>query len=136
MGGTDFAPEFRGLAEEQPQLATPGLRSAIYHLGMALVEVDSVSKSYPRRSGLRTQWQAVVESVSLTIEPGETLGLVGESGSGKTTLARMILGLVAPTGGTIRVAGIDIAQASKHEMRGLRRQMQPVFQDPYAALNP
>jgi ABC-type glutathione transport system ATPase component len=136
MGGTDFAPEFRGLAEEQPQLVTPGLRSAIYHLGMALVEVDSVSKSYPRRSGLRTQWQAVVESVSLTIEPGETLGLVGESGSGKTTLARMILGLVAPTGGTIRVAGIDIAQASKHEMRGLRRQMQPVFQDPYAALNP
>jgi ABC-type glutathione transport system ATPase component len=136
MGGTDFAPEFRGLAEEQPQLVTPGLRSAIYHLGMALVEVDSVSKSYPRRSGLRTQWQAVVESVSLTIEPGETLGLVGESGSGKTTLARMILGLVAPTGGTIRVAGIDVAQASKHEMRGLRRQMQPVFQDPYAALNP
>jgi len=103
---------------------------------MALVEVDSVSKSYPRRSGLRTEMQTVVEDVSLSIESGETLGLVGESGSGKTTLARMILGLVAPTGGTIRVDGIDVAQASKQELRRLRRQMQPVFQDPYAALNP
>jgi ABC-type glutathione transport system ATPase component len=103
---------------------------------MALVEVDSASKSYPRRSGLRTQMQTVVEDVSLSIEPGETLGLVGESGSGKTTLARMILGLVAPTSGTIRVDGIDVAQASKKELRRLRRQMQPVFQDPYAALNP
>jgi peptide/nickel transport system ATP-binding protein len=103
---------------------------------MALVEVDSVSKSYPRRVGLRTQMQTVVEDVSLSIEPGETLGLVGESGSGKTTLARMILGLVAPSSGTIRVDGIDVAQASKKELRSLRRQMQPVFQDPYAALNP
>jgi ABC-type glutathione transport system ATPase component len=103
---------------------------------MALVEVDSVSKSYPRRSGLRTEMQTVVENVSLTIEAGETLGLVGESGSGKTTLARMILGLVLPTGGTIRVDGVDVGRASKHEMRRLRRQMQPVFQDPYAALNP
>jgi ABC-type glutathione transport system ATPase component len=108
----------------------------IYHQTMALVEVISVSKSYPRRLGLRTQMQTVVEDVSLSIETGETLGLVGESGSGKTTLARMILGLVAPTIGTIRVDGIDVAQASKKELRRLRRQMQPVFQDPYAALNP
>jgi ABC-type glutathione transport system ATPase component len=103
---------------------------------MALVEVASVSKSYPRRSGLRTEMQTVVEDVSLSIESGETLGLVGESGSGKTTLARMILGLVAPTSGTIRADGIDVAQASKKDLRRLRRQMQPVFQDPYAALNP
>jgi len=103
---------------------------------MALVEVDSVSKSYPRRVGLRTQMQTVVDDVSLTIEPGETLGLVGESGSGKTTLARMILGLIEPSQGTVRVAGTDMATASRVELRQLRRQMQPVFQDPYAALNP
>jgi peptide/nickel transport system ATP-binding protein len=103
---------------------------------MALVEVDAVSKSYPRHAGLRTELHTVVENVSLTIEAGETLGLVGESGSGKTTMARMILGLVEPTAGSIRVDGIDVARASRAEMRRLRRQMQPVFQDPYAALNP
>jgi len=103
---------------------------------MALVEVDGVSKSYPRRAGLRTEMQHVVEDVSLTIESGETLGLVGESGSGKTTLARMILGLAEPSRGTVRVDGIDVARASRAELRRLRRQMQPVFQDPYAALNP
>jgi peptide/nickel transport system ATP-binding protein len=103
---------------------------------MALVEVNSVSKSYPRRIGLRTEQIAVVEDVSFTIETGETLWLVGESGSGKTTLARMILGLVAPSRGSVRVNGIDVARASRVELRRLRRQMQPVFQDPYAALNP
>ncbi|MFP5275560.1 MAG: ATP-binding cassette domain-containing protein [Acidobacteriota bacterium] len=103
---------------------------------MALVEVDAVWKTYPRRAGLRTEEHTVVEDVSLTIEPGETLGLVGESGSGKTTVARMILGLVAPSRGSVRVDGVDIARASRSELRRLRRQMQPVFQDPYAALNP
>lgn len=103
---------------------------------MPLVEVISVSKSYPRRSGLRSIEQTVVENVSLTIEAGETLGLVGESGSGKTTVARMVLGLTRPSSGTVRVAGVDVAQASGAEMRRVRREMQPVFQDPYAALNP
>jgi len=103
---------------------------------MALVEVDAVSKSYARRLGLRTEQQAVVEDLSLKIESGETLGLVGESGSGKTTLARMILGLVEPTSGAIRVDGRDVNRATRSELRRLRRQMQPVFQDPYAALNP
>jgi peptide/nickel transport system ATP-binding protein len=108
----------------------------MYHLRMALVEVDSISKSYPRRVGLHTQMQTVVDDVSLTIEPGETLGLVGESGSGKTTLARIILGLVEPSQGAVRVAGTDISKASRVDLHRLRRQMQPVFQDPYAALNP
>src|ERR1039458_7747525 len=103
---------------------------------MPLVEVKSVSKTYPRRVGMRTTEQTVVENVSLTIEAGETLGLVGESGSGKTTLARMILGLTPPSAGTVRVDGVDVARATGAEMRRLRRQMQPVFQDPYAALNP
>lgn len=103
---------------------------------MALVEVDAVSKSYPRRAGLRTVEHTVVEDVSFSIEAGETLGLVGESGSGKTTVARMILGLVVPSRGAVRVDGVDVARASRSELRALRRQMQPVFQDPYAALNP
>ena len=104
---------------------------------MALVEVESVSKNYPRRAagpfGLRHEDQFAVREVSLTIARGETLGLVGESGSGKSTLARMILGLVEPTSGTIRVAGVEVAPST---IQGLRRQMQPVFQDPSAALNP
>jgi ABC-type glutathione transport system ATPase component len=108
----------------------------MYHLCMALVEVDAVSKSYPRRAGFRTEQQSVVEDVSFTIECGETLGLVGESGSGKTTMARMILGLVKPSSGVVRVDGTDLARASHAELHRLRRQMQPVFQDPYAALNP
>jgi ABC-type glutathione transport system ATPase component len=103
---------------------------------MPLVEVIGVSKSYPRRSGLRTEMRPVVENVSLAIETGETLGLVGESGSGKTTVARMILGLVKPTSGIVRVDGTDVASASSRELKRLRRQMQPVFQDPFAALNP
>jgi peptide/nickel transport system ATP-binding protein len=103
---------------------------------MPLVEVNSVTKSYPRQVGLRTEQRTVVDNVSLSIESGETLGLVGESGSGKTTIARMILGLVEPTQGSIRVDGTDVAHASRAELHRLRRQMQPVFQDPYAALNP
>lgn len=108
----------------------------VYHPTMALVEVDAVSKSYPRRVGLRTEFKAVVEDVSLSVQSGETLGVVGESGSGKTTLARIILGLTEPTHGSVRVDGIDVARASGSELHRLRRQMQPVFQDPYAALNP
>jgi peptide/nickel transport system ATP-binding protein len=100
---------------------------------MVLVEVESVTKNYPRRTGLRQQDNFAVRDVSLTIERGETLGLVGESGSGKSTLARMILGLVEPTSGRIRVAGAEVGPRT---IQGLRRQMQPVFQDPSAALDP
>jgi ABC-type glutathione transport system ATPase component len=103
---------------------------------MTLVRVEAVEKSYPRRVGLRTESRRVVENVSFSIERGETLGLVGESGSGKTTVARMILGLVKPTSGRVLVDGVDVATASAVELHSLRRQMQPVFQDPYAALNP
>jgi peptide/nickel transport system ATP-binding protein len=103
---------------------------------MALVEVDAIWKSYPRQVGLRTEPRTVVGDVSFKIDVGETLGLVGESGSGKTTVARMILGLVKPSRGVIRVNGIDVARASSSELHRLRRQMQPVFQDPFAALNP
>jgi peptide/nickel transport system ATP-binding protein len=101
-----------------------------------LVTISSVSKSYPRRNGflgLRRENRYVVKNVTLSIAEGETLGLVGESGSGKSTLARMILGLVEPTKGSIRVAGVEVGGP---DTRALRRQMQPVFQDPTAALDP
>jgi peptide/nickel transport system ATP-binding protein len=72
---------------------------------MALVELDAVSKSYPRWAGLRSELHTVVENVSCTIEAGETLGLIGESGSGKTTVARMILGPTTPTTGLLSTQG-------------------------------
>ena len=106
---------------------------------MALLEVDQLTKTYIRHSGWRgaRQEKCVVDRVSFSLERGQTLGLVGESGSGKSTVARMILGLVRPTSGTIRFEGADVTSGfPKAELRLLRRRMQPVFQDPFAALNP
>jgi peptide/nickel transport system ATP-binding protein len=102
---------------------------------MPLVEVSHLSKSYPRRDGLRTTHSLVVDDVSFAIERGDTLGLVGESGSGKSTIARMVLGLVAPTSGNVTFDGQPITGAPQ-SLRSIRRQMQPVVQDPFAALNP
>jgi ABC-type glutathione transport system ATPase component len=94
----------------------------------ALVEAKELVKEY---AGAR-----VVDDVSFTIRRGETLGLVGESGSGKSTVARMLLRLVEPTAGAVWYDGVDLLAASSGEMRAMRRRMQVVFQDPYAALNP
>jgi peptide/nickel transport system ATP-binding protein len=99
---------------------------------MALLEVRSISKSYPTSSGVTL----VVDDVSFTIARGETLGVVGESGSGKSTVARMVLGLIEPTAGEVRFDGEVVAKARGARLRWMRRRMQPVFQDPYAALNP
>ncbi len=106
---------------------------------MALLEIDRVSKTYPGRSnalGMPGEPKLVVDDVSLSIERGETVGLVGESGSGKSTVARMALGLIEPSAGAVRFAGETITGARGRTMRRLRRRIQPVFQDPYAALNP
>ncbi len=78
----------------------------------------------------------VVDNVSFAIHTGETLGLVGESGSGKSTISRMLLRLTEPTAGSIHLNGEDLLAATRRHLRSLRRQMQIVFQDPYAALNP
>jgi len=77
-----------------------------------------------------------VDGVTLDVARGETLGLVGESGSGKTTLGRAVLRLVEPTAGTVEFEGRDITRLPERDLRPLRRRMQPVFQDPHAALNP
>jgi len=97
-----------------------------------LIEARSLAKDYPCEGG-QTR---VVDQVSFTIASGETLGLVGESGSGKSTVARMVLHLVEPTAGEVLFDGALLPPARSAAMRTLRRQMQIVFQDPYAALNP
>jgi oligopeptide transport system ATP-binding protein len=105
----------------------------------ALLEVSGLVKQYPVRGGiLRRKIGTVhaVDGVSFTVGVGETLGLVGESGCGKSTVARSILRLVEPSGGTIRLNGLDITRLGKAELRSHRRSMQIIFQDPFASLNP
>jgi peptide/nickel transport system ATP-binding protein len=98
----------------------------------ALLDARGLTKEYPRDGGVTR----VVDDVSFAVLPGETLGLVGESGSGKSTVARMLLRLIEPAAGDVYFEGEPLPSASSARMRTLRRRMQIVFQDPYAALNP
>ena len=105
-----------------------------------LLEVSGLVKHFRRGRGLRRDREAertrAVDGVSFAIERGETLGLVGESGSGKSTLCRAVLQLIPPSSGSIRFEGHEIAGLSRRRLRPLRSQMQMVFQDPFASLNP
>ena len=104
-----------------------------------VLEVDDLKKYFPVRRGLLQRTSAeirAVDGVSFTLDPGETLCLVGESGSGKSTVGRLVLRLIEPTEGRVRLDGHDITRLSREEMRPWRKRMQIVFQDPYASLNP
>jgi peptide/nickel transport system ATP-binding protein len=105
-----------------------------------LLEVTDLVKHFPIKSGVLVEREvdriAAVDGVSLRIETGETLGLVGESGSGKSTLSRAILRLLEPSSGSIRLEGQELTGLSPRQLQPLRREMQMVFQDPYASLNP
>jgi peptide/nickel transport system ATP-binding protein len=106
---------------------------------VALLEARGLRKHFPLRGGVlqRTYaWVRAVDDIAFEVKPGETLGIVGESGCGKSTLARLILRLVEPDAGSVWFDGEDVLRVLPGRMKRLRRDMQLVFQDPYASLNP
>src|SRR5580658_4699217 len=107
---------------------------------MPLLEIRNLTKVFPHGEtafGGKSRGEVrAVDDVSLDIHAGETLGLVGESGSGKSTLGRLILRLIEPTSGAVRYDGRDLLAAGRGEMRRLRRDLQIIFQDPFASLDP
>ena len=103
-----------------------------------LLEVVDLVRYFPVRNafGRRTGWIRAVDGVSLAVWPGETLGLVGESGCGKSTLGKTVMGIHTPTAGDIRFAGREIGRLPKRERRAIARDLQYVYQDPGASLDP
>ncbi|WP_329161003.1 ABC transporter ATP-binding protein [Streptomyces sp. NBC_01717] len=113
----------------------PGLDAAVPRVAQAgepLLEAIDLRREFGRGGSRIT----AVDGVSLTVHPGETLGIVGESGSGKTTLGRMLVRLLDPTAGRLQYRGTDIGSLSDKALRPYRRELQMVFQDPVASLNP
>ena len=105
----------------------------------ALLTVDDLKVHFPIKKGLLSRtvgYVYAVDGVSLTLRKGETIGLVGESGCGKTTTGMAILRLIEPTAGKVTFQGMKVFQMSKSQLRGLRKEMQIIFQDPYSSLNP
>ncbi|RPJ00114.1 MAG: ATP-binding cassette domain-containing protein, partial [Deltaproteobacteria bacterium] len=108
-------------------------------MAQSLLQVRNLKKYFPLKKGLfdkQKGYVRAVDGVSFSIEEGNSFGLAGESGSGKTTVARAILRLTEPTGGEVLLSGKDICKSPESEMKGLRRDMQMIFQDPHSSLNP
>ena len=108
-------------------------------LRQPMLEVRNLKKYFPVRRGVLSRVVShvkAVDDVSFTIDKGETFGLVGESGCGKTTTGRAVLRLIEPDSGEVKFEGADMLKLGASALRGLRRDMQIIFQDPYASLNP
>jgi peptide/nickel transport system ATP-binding protein len=125
-----------GAATETQDQDRPGMAAS----DGALLEVRDLVKHFPIKVGIIFDREIgrvrAVDGVSFSVGEGETLGLVGESGCGKTTLSRTVLQLLVPTSGSVRFDGQEITGLGRGDMRALRREMQMIFQDPYASLNP
>jgi len=106
-------------------------------MNVPILTIDNLFKTFPVKAGPgRTVHARAVDGVSLTVAQGEVVGLVGESGCGKSTLGRLALGLLQPTSGKVLFQSRDIGTLAKEDLRALRREMQIIFQDPFASLNP
>jgi oligopeptide transport system ATP-binding protein len=116
------------------------MNSAISSSSTSLLEVTDLVKHFPIKRGILIDREVdqvrAVDGISFRIDRGETLGLVGESGSGKSTACRAVLQLIKPTSGSVKFEGREISGLGRRQMRPLRREMQMIFQDPYASLNP
>ena len=134
----DDVPRLMG-APAPPRTAATARSAEPATLPAPLLEVENLQVHFPIRTGLlrrQTGTVRAVDGVSLSVRPGETLGLVGESGCGKTTTGRAIMGLIRATGGSIRFGGDEVTTMEPAALRRTRRNMQYIFQDPYASLNP
>ena len=140
-------PYTKRLVSAAPSVASQRIQAVVEDRGIETLEdlaaipptvrVAGLTKDYKIRQGnFRSEAFRAVDDVSFEIPRGKTLALVGESGSGKSTVAKMVLKLEEPTSGTIEIDGQDVSRLSNAQAFGLRRRMQPVFQDPYGSLDP